>query len=78
MTKFQIVEEGFTFATIEARTAKSALRKATKQFPRSTDSYNDSGTIEWYARSEDGSRLLASASVKFPGHGDSGCTFRDE
>lgn len=62
MTKFEIHEEGNgKFATIEARTAESALKKAAKQFPRRSADYNGyKGSVTWSAFSADASHALAS------------------
>lgn len=80
MTEFQIVENGTVFATIEARTAKAALRKATKQFPRRRCDYNmDPGdeqfTVEWRAFPVGSTDSGATAIVTVPGRSDSGCRF---
>ncbi len=51
MIKFEIHEEGNgKFATIEARTAASALKKAAKQFQRRAVDYSGyKGPVTWRA-----------------------------
>jgi len=51
MTNYEIHEEGNgRFATIEARTAESALNKAAKQYPRRAADYNGyTGPVTWRA-----------------------------
>ena len=80
MRKFEIWEEGQKFATIEARDAVSAVRKAARQFPRRAVDYNvepgESYLIAWRA-CEPGQRFAARADVTVPGRGDRGCDFSE-
>jgi len=76
MKNFSIYENGNKFATINARTAGSALRKAAKEYPRKSADYNlepgQSTTVDWTAT--DGT-TKATAAVSVPGVGVAGCEF---
>jgi len=79
MRKFEIYEEGTNFATIQARTGVSALRKAAREYPRRPSDYNlepgDEGfTVTWCA-AERGEPWAASAEITVPGRSDHGCSF---
>ena len=65
MKTFEIHEEGNgKFATVEARTAKSALNKAARQFPRRSCDYSGyTGPVEWSAFSADEPFAQASKTV---------------
>jgi len=81
MLKFDIFEDGVRFATVEARTAVAALRKAADAYPRRAADYNmepgDKGfMVDWYAREVNGSGS-AKASVTVPGRSAHGCRFYD-
>jgi hypothetical protein len=65
MKTFEIHEEGNgKFATIQARTAESALNKAARQYPRRSCDYNGyAGPVTWSAyvsgeRCADASKVL--------------------
>ncbi len=68
MKKFEIIEEGYHFATIEARTAESALNKAEREYPRRAIDYNlepgQTSTIKWFARKVGACFCSASKTVK--------------
>lgn len=67
---FHIREEGQIFATIAARTAGAALRKAARRFPRRACDYNcelgERYEVEWYASDADYSRPRPSAKASVP------------
>jgi hypothetical protein len=72
MNTFEIYEYGFHFATIEARTAESALRKAANLYPRLASDYNldpgDTCETAWRACIH-GGPWSASAKVPVPSRG---------
>lgn len=78
MRKFEIWEDGTRFATIQARSGVSALRKAARDFPRRPSDYNlepgEKFTVVWRA-CEPGERWDASADISVPGRSDYGCSF---
>jgi hypothetical protein len=58
MTKYEILEAGTHFATIEAASADEALVIAEREYPRRRSDYNvepfdGPGETEWLARSTD-------------------------
>ncbi len=65
MTTYEIHEEGNgKFATIQARTAESALNKAAKQFTRRACDYNDyTGPVTWRAFAPDSQYAAATKIV---------------
>jgi hypothetical protein len=80
MPNFEILENGNKVATIAALTAKSALRKAAKEYPRRACDYNMSPddatiTVEWFAVDTSGRSNRASAQISVPGVGLKGCSF---
>jgi len=79
MRKFEIWEDGTRFATIQARSGVSALRKAAREFPRRESDYNmedddEPFTVTWRA-CEPGETWDASADITVPGRSDHGCYF---
>lgn len=77
MKKFEIYEDGVRFATIEAQNAKSALRKAARNYPRHLADYNGYiGTVVWRASEiGDGMPWEGGAEISVPGKSDYGCRF---
>lgn len=70
MKLYEIYENGCRFATIAARTASSALRKAARQNPRRVEDYNGWSGVETWRACEPGGPFVASAIVQVPGRGD--------
>lgn len=81
MKTFEIYENGVRFAVIEALTGVSALRKATREYPRRASDYNVSRgeefVVVWRACELGRKAWAASADVTVPGNGSNGCTFYD-
>ena len=80
MNNFEIRENGAVFATISAKNATSALRKAANAYPRKACDYNrepgdEPITVTWYVSDVSDRELHASAEISVPGVGIAGCKF---
>jgi hypothetical protein len=82
MARFEIWENDTRFATIEARNGVSALRKASREYPRRRCDYNMEAddkpfTVTWRACKPNES-WTASAEIIVPGRSDHGCSFHSK